>query len=233
MIDVELRKKVVLLSDNIPVLFKNNTSEMVPLQFIIQQSADFTNEQLAMLALQGGCRWLHLCATGLSDEELRPVAQRILAECRMVDATFVIEDRVDVVKDIKADGVFLGPNSMPANEARNILGHEFIIGGAVATYDDIVRLHRGSADYVCCGPYYGNKAMEDVPQDFCIEYYRAIADQMRAEVVRMPLVAVGGVALADIPDLLDAGVSGIAVGASELNRENVQETIRCYLAADE
>ena len=56
-------------------------------------------------------------------------------------ATFILDDRVELVKKLQIDGVHLGKNDMPVDEARKLLGDEFIIGGTANTFDDIRRLH--------------------------------------------------------------------------------------------
>lgn len=227
------KQEIVLLPTLSKTVFDFSPYKMVPVQFITQHTAATTHEQSALLALQGGCRWLQLSMKGATDDEIRPVAQRILAECRKVEATFVVEGHLELVKELKADGVFLGPDEMPIDEARNVLGHEFIIGGVANTFDEVANLRRRSADYVFCGPLRSGQAKVQAEPVLGMDGYRAIMERMSAEEVRIPVVAVGGVTLADVPALLSVGVSGVAVTVDALGTENPAEAMRALLSADE
>ena len=126
---------------------------MVPVQFITHTTATIGYEYSAMLALRGGCKWIQLRMKNASDDEVEPIAVRLLEQCRFNQATFILDDRVELCKKIGADGVHLGKHDMPVDEAREVLGHDFIIGGTANTIDDIRQLNRLSADYVGCGPF--------------------------------------------------------------------------------
>ena len=126
---------------------------MTGLQFITHFTEKYSYLDSAMLALEGGCRWIQLRMKDASYEELKRTALAVQTECRRRKATFIIDDCVELVKEIGADGVHLGKNDMPVDQAREILGNGFIIGGTANTFDDI-RMHceRG-ADYIGCGPF--------------------------------------------------------------------------------
>ena len=92
------------------------------LQFISHQ-----NEKMSYLdgireALAGGCKWIQLRMKGATDEEVRPIALKVKEWCKEQNATFLIDDRVQLVKELQVDGVHLGKNDMPIAEARKILG---------------------------------------------------------------------------------------------------------------
>ena len=126
---------------------------MIPVQFITHQNERFGYVDGARMALQGGCKWIQLRMKGASDDEVRAAAKAIQPLCKEQEAVFLIDDRVALAKELKADGVHLGKNDMPVSEARRVLGEDFIIGGTANTYDDIERLYREGADYIGCGPF--------------------------------------------------------------------------------
>lgn len=120
-------------------------------QFITHQNERFSYLEGAYLALIGGCDWIQLRMKGATDEEVEPIARKLKLACEGVGATFILDDRVELVKKLQIDGVHLGKNDMPVDEARKFLGDEFIIGGTANTFDDIRRLHEQGADYIGCG----------------------------------------------------------------------------------
>ncbi len=205
---------------------------MVPVQFITHQTDSISYKESALLALDGGCKWVQLRMKGATDDEAEPIALELLEECHKRGATFILDDRVELCKKIGADGVHLGKNDMPVNEARELLGHDFIIGGTANTFDDIKRLRALSADYIGCGPFRFTRTKEHLAPVIGLDGYRSIIEQMRQELVRIPVCAIGGIELADVPALLDAGVQGVAVSGAILRADNPAEMMRSFLNAD-
>lgn len=205
---------------------------MVPVQFITHQTDSISYKESALLALDGGCKWIQLRMKGATDDEAEPIALELLDECHKRGATFILDDRVELCKKIGADGVHLGKNDMPVNEARELLDHDFIIGGTANTFDDIKRLRALSADYIGCGPFRFTRTKEHLAPVIGLDGYRSIIEQMRQELVRIPVCAIGGIELADVPALLNAGVQGVAVSGAILRADNPAEMMRSFLNAD-
>ncbi len=189
---------------------------MIPVQFITHFTESISYEESAMLALQGGCQWIQLRMKGATDEEVEPIAVRLKAACAEHGATFVIDDRVDLVKKVEADGVHLGKNDMPVGEARRVLGEAFLIGGTANTLDDVRRLRREGADYIGCGPFRYTETKQGLAPLLGLEGYKSIVEGMEAEDIRLSLCAIGGIRLEDVPQLMAVGVNGIAVSGSIL-----------------
>ena len=176
------------------------------------------------LALEGGCRWVQLRMKGATDEEVRPIALQAQKWCKEKNATFVIDDRVDLVKDIRADGVHLGKNDMPIQEARQILGSDFIIGGTANTLEDVKAHALSGADYIGCGPFRYTTTKERLSPILGLEGYRSIIQGMEAAHIQLPIVAIGGITIQDIPAIMATGVTGIALSGTILRAENPVET---------
>ena len=123
------------------------------LQFITHYTDRYSYFDSACMALKGGCRWIQLRMKDASEAEITRETLRILPLCREHGATFIIDDHVEIVRKTGADGVHLGKNDMPVDEARKILGKQFIIGGTANTIEDVRRLHQAGADYIGCGPF--------------------------------------------------------------------------------
>ena len=81
------------------------------------------------MALEGGCKWIQLRMKDASAEEVLVNAEEALPLCRQYGAKFILDDHVELVERAGADGVHLGKNDMPVDEARKILGNGKIIGG--------------------------------------------------------------------------------------------------------
>lgn len=191
------------------------------LQFITHYNERYSYEDSAKIALEGGCRWIQLRIKDAEEKFLEQMALRVQSMCREYGATFIIDDNVLLAKKIGADGVHLGKNDMPVAQARQILGEKFIIGGTVNTFEDILyHLKNGTPDYFGCGPFRFTSTKKNLAPVLGFEGYRDIVLKMREKGVEIPLVAIGGITKEDIPQLLECGVSGIALSGSIIKAEN-------------
>lgn len=186
------------------------------IQFISHYTDTITYLDSIRIALEGGCRWVQLRMKDATVDEIRPIALEAQRLCREAGATFIIDDHVALVKEIKADGVHLGKKDMPVAEARRMLGEEFIIGGTANTFED-VRLHYESgASYIGCGPFRFTTTKKGLSPVLGLEGYRSIVSQMREAGIQLPIVAIGGITADDIPDIMQTGVTGIALSGTVL-----------------
>ncbi len=200
---------------------------MKQLQFITHSNDRYTYADGARMALEGGCKWIQLRMKDATDDEVRQVAGIVQPLCREHEAVFLLDDRVGLAKELKADGVHLGRNDMPVDEARRILGEEFIIGGTANTFEDIERLWRLGADYIGCGPFRFTSTKKNLSPVLGLDGYRSIIGSMRAAGIELPVVAIGGITVDDIPAVMATGVDGIALSGAILNASDpVRETAR-------
>ena len=200
------------------------------LQFITHYTERYTYLDSVRIALEGGCRWIQLRMKEASPEEILPIALEALALCRKYNATFIIDDHVEIAKQIKADGVHLGKLDMPITEARKTLGKNFIIGGTANTFEDVQMLYKDGADYIGCGPFQYTTTKKNLSPVLGLEGYRHIISQMKKTNIHLPIVAIGGITPKDIPSLMETGITGIALSGSILRAERpideMKETIK-------
>lgn len=190
------------------------------IQFISHYTEKYSYTDSVRLALEGGCRWIQLRMKDTTTEEMLPVALEVQRMCGEAGATFIIDDNVELVKRIGADGVHLGKNDMPIGEARKVLGSGFIIGGTANTFQDVKSHYLSGADYIGCGPFRFTTTKKGLSPILGLEGYRSIVAQMRAEGVDLPIVAIGGITAEDIPAIKETGVTGIALSGTVLRAED-------------
>lgn len=201
------------------------------LQFITHFTDRYSYYDSARMALEGGCRWIQLRMKDASPEEIRPEAIRIQTLCREYGATFIIDDQVELVKELHADGVHLGKNDMPIAEARQILGKDFIIGGTANTFEDVQMHYQAGADYIGCGPFRFTTTKKNLSPILGLDGYASIVSQMKTEGINLPIVAIGGITYDDIPFIMQIGVTGIALSGTILRAENPVDETRRILEA--
>ncbi len=199
------------------------------IQFITHSNNRYGYVDGARLALEGGCRWVQLRMKEATEAEFMAAAAEIGRLCKEHGATFVLDDHVEWVEKTGADGVHLGKNDMPIDEARKILGNDKIIGGTANTFEDVERLYRQGANYIGCGPFRFTTTKKNLSPVLGLEGYQHIVDQMKSHGINLPIVAIGGILESDIKSILATGVSGIAVSGGILNAENPAEEMQRFL----
>lgn len=175
-------------------------------------------------ALKGGCRWVQLRMKDVSDEEFVNTAHHVIHLCRQYGATLIFDDRVHLAAALDVDGVHLGKNDMPVDEARKILGPSKIIGATANTADDVMKAYHAAADYIGVGPFRFTTTKKNLAPTLGLEGYRDIISQCRRRGMTLPVVAIGGIRLDDISELRKTGIDGIAVSGLMLNSDNIKET---------
>lgn len=201
------------------------------IQFITHSNERYDHVEGAKLALQGGCRWIQLRMKDAMETDFLRAAKKIRRLCDEYHATFILDDHVEWVGFTGADGVHLGKNDMPVDEARKMLGRNRIIGGTANTFEDVERLSRQGADYIGCGPFRFTTTKKNLSPVLGLEGYRSITAQMKAHDIQLPIVAIGGILHQDIPAIMQTGVTGIAVSGAVLNAENPVEEMRLFISA--
>ena len=109
---------------------------------------------------------------------------------------------------------------MPIDKARRLLGKDKIIGGTANTFEDVKRIYSAGADYIGCGPFRFTTTKKKLSPILGLDGYKRIIEQMNAYRINLPVIAIGGILLPDVSDIMQTGVSGIAVSGAILNADN-------------
>lgn len=199
------------------------------IQFISHFTEQHTYLDSIRLALEGGIKWVQLRMKDATEDEIISVGTEVKKLCDQHSATFIIDDHVELVHKLKADGVHLGKNDMPIAEARNILGKDIIIGGTANTFEDIAAHYQATANYIGCGPFRFTTTKKGLSPTLGLEGYNDIMQKVRKARLYIPIIAIGGITAEDIPDIMQTGISGIALSGAILRAENPIEEINRIL----
>lgn len=187
------------------------------LQFITHESERYSIAEEVQMAIEGGCRWIQLRMKAATDEEVRETALEIIPMCKETDTFLIIDDRVNVVADLKVSGVHLGKEDMDPLEARELLGPHAIIGITANTANDILKYKGKDIDYAGVGPFRFTTTKKRLAPELGLDGYREIVHTVREAGMDLPLVAIGGISLDDIDPLRETGVNGIAMSGAIIN----------------
>lgn len=196
------------------------------MQFITHYTERYSYLDAARMALEGGCRWVQLRMKDTPVETIEPVALEVQALCWQYGATFIIDDHVELARKLHVDGVHLGKKDMPIADARRILGAEYIIGGTANTFEDVLQHYKAGADYIGCGPFRYTTTKKNLSPILGLEGYTAIIHRMQEKDIHLPIVAIGGITIADIPAVMQTGVSGIALSGTVLHADSPADEMK-------
>ena len=202
------------------------------IQFITNYHDDISLTEQTEYVLEAGCRWVQLRLKGADDAEIYMVGKALRQLCDRYEATLILDDVVRMVPVIGADGVHLGKQDMPVDEARKLLGPDKIIGGTANTFEDVKRLAQQGANYIGCGPFRFTTTKKNLSPLLGLEGYAAILEQMRQQQIDLPLIAIGGITVEDVPDLVDLGVSGIAISGAILEAKKPDVMMRKFIRVE-
>ena len=153
--------------------------------------------------------------------EMFDEALRLREICR--NALFLINDRIDIALAVDADGVHLGQSDMPYRAARKMLGPEKIIGITVHNIVEATEAQRLGADYLGVSPIFQTATKSDAGKPAGIALIEEIRDQ-----VNIPLVAIGGINLANAPEVVRAGADGLCAISAVVAKEDVSGEIKRF-----
>ena len=191
------------------------------LQFITHPSDKMTILEEIENAVNGGCKWVQLRMKNAPREEIIEVATKAKDICKEHECILVIDDYVDIAKELALDGVHLGKNDMAPTEAREILGEEFIIGVTDNTIDDIEAVRHLDIDYIGLGPFRFTQTKEKLSPVLGLNGYLDIITKKKASSINLPVVAIGGIKYEDVEDIMSTGVDGIAVSGGLINADDM------------
>ena len=188
------------------------------------QTADRPLSVVLSQALEAGARMVQLREKDLETRELCELAKNLTPLFTTHQAHWLINDRVDLVIALEADGVHLRTDSLPVSVARKILGSERLIGISTHSMEELKAAESEGADFAVLGPIYKTPSKR--------RYGTPLGLQTAGQVCRasrIPVYAIGGVTPERVGELRDAGFYGVAVISSVLQSENIQETIHRFL----
>ncbi len=193
------------------------------LQFITHPSEKYSIVEEVKMVLEGGCRWIQLRMKNATDEEIKAVAEEIIPLCKDADAILVLDDHVELVKELEVTGVHIGKEDMPPREARELLQGGPIIGVTANTAADILAMKGIDVDYVGLGPFRHTTTKSKLSPILGLDGYCSIVKEVREAGCELPIVAIGGITLEDVDDIMATGVNGIAMSGAIINAENPVE----------
>jgi thiamine-phosphate pyrophosphorylase len=181
------------------------------IQYITRDDDSYTHAEQARLAFKSGVEWVQIRMKSNTPAEIIEQSRLAVTYANSCGGKLIVNDSVDIAREVKAHGIHLGLKDTPVDQARRILGDTMIIGGTANTLDEVVRQTKRGADYVGVGPFRYTVTKKNLSPVLGLEGYKDIVKGLEAMEIIIPLVAVGGITPDDIPALTNAGITGVAI----------------------
>jgi thiamine-phosphate pyrophosphorylase len=159
---------------------------------------------LTFQALNAGCAIVQLRAKRLDDMAFLEIAKRIRSACTHAGVPFVVNDRADIARLVRADGLHLGQDDFSIADARRVVG-DMQIGVSTHTLEQAEAANEEGADLIAFGPVFATRTKENPDP---VVGLRALEEVCRR--VSCPLVGIGGITPENADETLRAGARYVA-----------------------
>lgn len=199
------------------------------LQYITNTRSPHPVTEQVKAVLEGGCKWIQVRMKEASDDEIREIVEQIKPLCAEKDALIVLNDRVELAKELAVSGVHLGKSDMLPSKARIELGPAAIIGVTVNTFDDIIAVRGLDIDYLGMGPFRFTETKQNLSPMLGIDGISDLCAGMEKEHIEIARVAVGGILPEDVDTIMKSGVNGLAVSGAIAFADDMTAATRMFL----
>jgi thiamine-phosphate pyrophosphorylase len=194
------------------------------LQFITHDIEQLSHVEQARIACEAGAKWVQYRCLTKTDEELLKDINAIAEICDDWGATLIVTDHIHLKGQADIQGFHIEDMDADFVSLREQLGEETTIGGSSNTLEGLIRLAKEGADYAGFGPF---KITTTKPNNAPLLGVKGYADAMislKNSTIELPVLAVGGITLEDVPALMATGIFGIAASSAINQSENMLDT---------
>ncbi|MFB0556450.1 MAG: thiamine phosphate synthase, partial [Dehalococcoidia bacterium] len=208
------------------ILRQDKVKQLAGLYVILDRQALAGRDELeiAEQVIQGGAKVIQLRDKQSSKAELLPIAQKLKALCDKSGILFIINDYLDLVLAVAADGVHIGQRDLPLPIIRKELPIDKIVGCSVRTVSQAIKAQNEGADYIAVGSIFPTPTKKDAT---VVGVNRL--KQIR-QAVSSPLVAIGGINEDNIGEVMAAGADSVAVISAVLSKGDVKGAVQRLVA---
>ena len=178
-------------------------------------------------AISGGATCIQLREKAMEQSAFLEEARAIRALCREKKVPFLVNDDIEVALQSGADGVHVGQHDLDAAQVRALIGPDKILGVSAQTVEQARKAEADGADYLGVGAVFPT----DTKQDADAVSYETLQAICRA--VNIPVVAIGGIHLENLPALRGSGIAGVALVSAIFASSDIEEDCKALRAAAE
>jgi thiamine-phosphate pyrophosphorylase len=193
------------------------------LQFITHDIEQHSHIDQARIACEAGAKWIQYRCLTKSDEELLKDINVIAEICDDWGATLIVTDHIHLNGKADIQGFHIEDMEADFRKLRAQLGEAITIGGSSNTLEGLLRIAKEGADYAGFGPFNVTTTKPNNAPLLGFEGYTNAISTLNSQGIELPVLAVGGITLADIDQLMSTGIFGIAASSAINQAENMKD----------
>lgn len=175
-------------------------------------------EEVVELTIKNGVTFVQLREKKLDYDSFEEIAISVKKVTDKHDIPFVINDNIELAKQIDADGVHIGQEDMSVSEARSIICDDKILGVSARNIEEALSAQKDGADYLGIGSVFETSSKLDaLSMDF-----KELKNIRKA--ISIPIVAIGGINYDNIHLLKDINIDGVSVVSAILNKKDIAKS---------
>jgi len=190
-----------------------------------EQISGLRHREITAQALEGGATMIQLRDKGGDLRSLYEEAVAIRELCRRYRRLFIVNDRLDVALAAEADGVHLGQEDLPPERARPLLHPGMLLGISTHSVGEARAAEAAGADYIGFGPVFPTATKAGTRPTVGVDGIRMVK-----AAVALPVLAIGGITLERVPEVVHAGADGVAVISAIVGSGRITALCRQFLS---
>ena len=184
---------------------------------------------LADAFLTGGARFIQIRCKDAPSAAFLSLCQDVVSRARPAGAVVIVNDRADIARLSRADGVHVGQEDLDPVSARQILGTEAVVGISTHSLGQVKSASMLPVDYIAVGPVFATSTKDTGYRQSGTAFVREAASLLRESTAAKPLVAIGGITLERASEVISAGADSVAVISDLLSTGNPEARVREFL----
>lgn len=175
-------------------------------------------------AILGGVDIIQLRDKKSSKKEVLKKAKLLKSLTEKYNIPLIINDHIDVALAVDADGIHLGQDDLPLQEARKIVGANKIIGISTHKIEEAREAELNGADYIGVGPIFPTQSKEDVVAPVTTKYIEEVVKE-----ISIPFVAIGGIKIHNVDQVLECKATRICAISEIVGSADIKKTCQLFI----
>ena len=202
---------------------------MIPkLHYISQGATPKEHLENIQKACSAGAELVQLCLENISEKKYLKLAKEAREITSYFQTRLIIYNDYKIARAVKADGVHIETADTASMKARIHLYTWQIIGGTANTIQDCKTLINTQVDYITLGPFRAKHTEGEVNTTLGLKGYTAIVEALNT---KTPIIGRGSITTKDISEILNTGISGVAVADEITQNFDIVKTFNQLLSA--
>jgi len=194
--------------------------------YLTQDLPKYSHTAQARMACEAGANWIQYRCFSKADDEMMEDLNDIIPICDDWGTTLIVTNHYHLLNIADIQGVHIENSNVDLQLIRNLIGNDKTLGASASNLEEILMLQNKDVDYIGCGPFAHTNTKPNTFTHWGLQGYINVVTQLSKLDFKIPLIAAGGIAQADISKLLETGIHGVAISAAVNKATNPKQAFK-------